>query len=1123
VGNIAWDGTGIYCWPQRDNANPARAVQLRNCIVWGNRGNQKVDRRPGRQLAGLVFASRCCVEDGTGQIQGSSPPSQDPLFVDPNGPDGMPGTEDDDLRLKPGSPCIDAGDANALPMDSEDLDGDRDRIEPIPVDLAGVPRVVGGSVDIGAYEHPSPAAPPPATAPATQPRARWGFRGPDGRAVYPPLPNPNEPVDYIAWINKTFAVPDEENAAVDYIAGAGKAVEQYRKPAKPIGRIPRLREFPYVDAFAVMQTVESQPGVRDFRRGMGKSKCFFRLYPYKFEGPADPRRDRSLRVAEMDSCLYEGGRRTYPGRPACFLYEGAAMVFAAEGSAAWQLGDRQALIDNAMGLLRLQRHLRSHPRPVFEVDDDDNMWMASLPYVMLTMALQLTEDPAGLARRVLPILVKADPDEPEHLPVGYGSMAFSTVRLWMWDHLQRLFVPGETPGTWTVRPPVTRGVDPQVQRLAEVGFPAAFRQFERNADEAARWLAMPYSEVMKRYDELKRLGEQADGNLMRTGAAMAANVYDPKRTVGNLLVLGVYFRRATHLVYYIFDHKARTGQFPDSLGELKGTTTAQARKDPFSGKDFVYRAEGQDFVLYSVGKDMNDNGGKLSGGAGNSDLVAWPRRASFVHDQDFETGQAEGWKTQGPADVVSEAGGNRVLRVHKGGLARLEGRTWGGFTLRVRVKLVRGSCEIRYKDGISKRYTLLIEPASLAIRRDLEPEGRARLWRVQSDHELGRWYVIEIRAMGGRLEVCVDGKLKIRCVDTEPVLRGGVSLAVDDDSEVRFDDIAIRPTCLKLGEDRSSFIASGRLTTPPTDGLAIEVEDITIGPTFSKVSPAELRLVAKTRPYTKWPFDAQEAKRRQDQTSRTLGVSETAELDLGGGVRMKLALIPPGTFVMGSPEEEARKPHGKDERPLHRVTITRPFYMSVTEVTRAQYEAVTKYDVGSSRGAQKAAGVSWENAVTFCRKLTGRTGLLVRLPTEAEWEYACRAGTDTPWHFGRDPAVFVRYGWSSPRGLMGMGLREPPDVAKKKPNAWGLYDMHGNEREWCYDWYGRDYYTASAMTDPRGPASGKYRVARGGGSNNGPGPCRSAARGELVLGAGLRIVASVLAGVKPQGQTGKGK
>jgi formylglycine-generating enzyme required for sulfatase activity len=217
-------------------------------------------------------------------------------------------------------------------------------------------------------------------------------------------------------------------------------------------------------------------------------------------------------------------------------------------------------------------------------------------------------------------------------------------------------------------------------------------------------------------------------------------------------------------------------------------------------------------------------------------------------------------------------------------------------------------------------------------------------------------------------------------------------------------------------------------------------------------------------------------------------------LDLGGKVTLKLVRLPAGTFVMGSPEGEP----GRDAKAevQHRVTISRPFYMGACEVTQEQYRAVTGKSTDSMADPKQPVGnVTWEQAEEFCRKLSAKTARNVALPTEAQWEYACRAGTQSAFNTGALPtskqANFngtQAYGKNADGGYLGRSA----SVGSYPPNAWGLYDMHGNAYEWCADWF--SWPTESAVTDPAGPATGDYHVLRGGSWYEFPEKCRSAAR-----------------------------
>jgi len=295
-------------------------------------------------------------------------------------------------------------------------------------------------------------------------------------------------------------------------------------------------------------------------------------------------------------------------------------------------------------------------------------------------------------------------------------------------------------------------------------------------------------------------------------------------------------------------------------------------------------------------------------------------------------------------------------------------------------------------------------------------------------------------------------------------------------------------------------------------------------------------------------------------------------LDLGEGLTLKLVEIPAGTFLMGSKfsvEEVARRYGGKaegyeDEHPRHEVTLSKPFYMGVTPVTVDQFAAfvadsgyrtdaekegwsigveIKDGKIGGKRvdgcswrnpgfdqkGDHPVVHVSWNDAKAFCDWLSKKSGRTVALPTEAQWEYACRAGTTTAFPWGDDPDDGK--GWANAadqslrkkipnqEGLTffswddGFVFTSP--VGHFKANAFGLYDMIGNVLEWCQDRYGD--YGRDSVTDPTGPDTGRLRVLRGGSWGGTPRYCRSALRGRNVpdyrfVGTGFRVVA-VLAGV----------
>jgi len=277
----------------------------------------------------------------------------------------------------------------------------------------------------------------------------------------------------------------------------------------------------------------------------------------------------------------------------------------------------------------------------------------------------------------------------------------------------------------------------------------------------------------------------------------------------------------------------------------------------------------------------------------------------------------------------------------------------------------------------------------------------------------------------------------------------------------------------------------------------------------------------------KAPFTKEEAKAAQEAWAKHLGKKVEEEIDIGGGLKMVFELIPPGTFMMGSPEEEL-KLEGQDkafdnEVPRHEVTFTKPFYLGKYTVTQGEFVQLTgkanpswfsasgngKYQVEDTDTKRfPVENVTWDDAVACASALQNKLGggwVKARLPSEAMWEYACRGGTKTRWHVGnqltRADAHFLS------------ALRRTRAVGGGAVNAFGLYDMHGNVWQWCSSGY--EKYTAASQTDPDPTGDGSSRVYRGGCWLITPLYCRSAYRGRFasakrdgMLGFRLALVPS---------------
>jgi len=217
-------------------------------------------------------------------------------------------------------------------------------------------------------------------------------------------------------------------------------------------------------------------------------------------------------------------------------------------------------------------------------------------------------------------------------------------------------------------------------------------------------------------------------------------------------------------------------------------------------------------------------------------------------------------------------------------------------------------------------------------------------------------------------------------------------------------------------------------------------------------------------------------------------------------IGMQLAMIPAGEFLMGSDVTDRSLANG--EIPQHRVRITNPFYLGIHEGTQGQFRLFTeesghmddatewRREFPTENRDHPAVLVSWQDAEAFCKWLSTRDGRTYRLPIEAEWEYACRAGRTGRYGFDEATEDLENCAWYD-----GNSRRSAHPVGRKEPNRWGLYDMHGNVAEWCADWWDAGYYAKTPLDDPTGPPSGTFRVLRGGSWYDNATMCRAAYRG----------------------------
>ena len=332
-------------------------------------------------------------------------------------------------------------------------------------------------------------------------------------------------------------------------------------------------------------------------------------------------------------------------------------------------------------------------------------------------------------------------------------------------------------------------------------------------------------------------------------------------------------------------------------------------------------------------------------------------------------------------------------------------------------------------------------------------DGRYDLVRQRMAVEEGRWHRVRLRVTEPRIEAWVDD---VKAIDFDPQ---GHTLSLIDLHH------CMTPLGLRCWK-----------ATTALRGLRLR---------RLKPEGAQAPKAGAWKVYTEWPFDEKESKRRQEETAKALGVPVERDIDLGNGVKMTMVLIPAGEFLMGSPpttspEQLQKRYVGRPEWyerefPQHRVMLTKPFWLGKTEVTQEQWQAVMGSNPSKSAGRPQnpVEQVSWDDCHGFLNKLSAKLNKPFRLPTEAQWEYACRAGAPTEFFYGDDAKALAGYVWW--RSISG-GSAQP--VGRKKPNAWGLYDMAGNVFEWCEDRFA--LYEGRAQSDPKGPQSGTMRVVRGG-------------------------------------------
>ena len=332
---------------------------------------------------------------------------------------------------------------------------------------------------------------------------------------------------------------------------------------------------------------------------------------------------------------------------------------------------------------------------------------------------------------------------------------------------------------------------------------------------------------------------------------------------------------------------------------------------------------------------------------------------------------------------------------------------------------------------------------------------------LNADKSIGEWNAMLIRMVGDKVTVSLNGQLVVDNVVFENQVEPDKPIYSSGPIELQ-----------KFGS--------------PLQFRNVLIRRLSANPNTSAPPPA----VA--------PFDAKQARAHQEAWAKSLGM----EVETTNSVGAKMVLIPPGEFLMGSTDEQVEEIVGKNEyfkgiqtteRPQHRVVITNPLLMGATEVTVGQFKqfSATGYKTEAEKAAESktylkpgyevtddspVACITWSDAVAYCKWLSTQGKTVYRLPTEAEWEYACRAGTTTQFSFGNDDAGLGQYGW-----YLDNAKHKAHPVSLKLPNPFGLFDMHGNLSEWCQDFYDEKSYEKPELYDPKGPTSGSFHVVRGDG------------------------------------------
>lgn len=412
----------------------------------------------------------------------------------------------------------------------------------------------------------------------------------------PPKPNPKDPVNYVEWVNETLGKGIKHNAFDDYLA-AYDLIKSVGKGDRVFGG---NKLFGGKGLSAWLR--DSKKGLDLFRRATLENECFFRCE--LGEPIENPRVDQALILVMIP---YLSKHRT------------VAKGMIAEGNRASRKGDQQVLVANALTILRSAQHLYRGPSVISRLV---GISVAALAYEGIGDALDDSAEPAALASQLADELVAADPVHP---PL---SLQTRMERLMIRDLCQRVFEPGRRKGTWKLYGPMLKASGRRFSeadggKIRRIGYDRTLREVDKYFDAMDAWFETPFRSTGSG-DRGKQSVPPPDRIIRDTKNPLSKALLPSLSRFRSLHERITATRRATHLIVQIHVYRKNNGAFPDSLDQLDLPDLGELRIDPFSGRDFVYRPNGAQFLLYSFGANLQDDNGRHTNWLGDGDVVFWP-------------------------------------------------------------------------------------------------------------------------------------------------------------------------------------------------------------------------------------------------------------------------------------------------------------------------------------------------------------------------------------------------------------------------------------------------------------------------------------------------------------------